>query len=80
LKKNFWEYVRAVKFVGLKEESIEQLINDQMKMVGTPDLQGLGREADEKKEYLDEVSMSLSRLEQKLNQLEGLFTAIKGVK
>lgn len=80
LKRNFWEYKRAVKFVGLKEENIEQVINDQMKMVGTPDLEDLETEADERKNYLNEVSTSLSRLEQGLSQLEDLFTTIKGVK
>jgi len=80
LKRNFWEYKRAVKFVGLTEESIEQVINDQMKMVGTPDLEDMETEADERKNYLNEVSTSLSRLEQGLSQLEDLFTTIKGVK
>lgn len=80
LKKNFWEYKRAVKFVDLKEQDIEQIINDQIKMVGIPDLEGVEAEAEERKEYLDEVSTSLFRLEQKLTDLENLFRTTKGVK
>src|SRR4030043_1954312 len=80
LKRNFWEYKRAVKFVGLKEQDVEQIINDQIKMVGTPDLEEVETEAEERKNYLNEVSTSLFRLEQKLTELENLFRTTKGAK
>lgn len=80
LKKNFWEYKRAVKFVDLKEQDIEQIINDQIKMVGIPDSEEAEREAAERKKYLDEVSTSLFRLEHELTDIENLFRTTKGVK
>lgn len=80
LKRNFWEYRRAVKFIGLREQDMEEIINDQMKIGGVPDLEGVVREAKERKDYLDGLSTSLSRLEQKLTDLEDFFRATKGVK
>ena len=78
LKTNFWEYERAVKFVGLKEEDIKNIIDDKEKMDGTPDLQEVEKEARKRKEYLDDVSTSISKLDQKLKDLEDLFVTIKG--
>ena len=80
LRGNFWEYKKAIKFVGLKEQDIEQIINSQIKMVGIPDLEGVEREAEDRKKYLDEVSTALFRLEQKLGDLRNLFGITKGAK
>lgn len=78
LRENFWEYKRAVKFAELGEEAVTQMVSDQMKMDGTLDLQEVERAADEKREYLDEFSTSLSQLEQKLKEIEALFVSVQG--
>lgn len=79
LKRNFWEYERAVEFIGLKEEDINQMIDEELQMNGTPDLQAVEESARDRKGFLDGVSVSLSELEQKLKDLENLFTSIRGV-
>jgi hypothetical protein len=79
LRKNFWEYKRAVEFIGLEEEDIEQIISEELRMSGTPDLQALEESARERKGFLDGVSTSLSGLDLKLKDLGGRFASMKGV-
>ena len=73
LRKNFWEYRRAVKFTDLKEVVVKATISDQMTLDGTLTLEGVERRAGEIRERLEEFSASLSELEEKLKELEGFF-------
>ncbi|MHA1169961.1 MAG: hypothetical protein ACTSRU_19200, partial [Candidatus Hodarchaeales archaeon] len=75
LKKNIWEYKKAVKFADLDEDAIKSIISEQMKMEGTPDLEEAEDAAQEVKGFLDEFSASLSELDKKLADLERIFTS-----
>ncbi len=79
LKRNFWEYERAVKFIGLEEKDIKQIIEEKLRMSGTPDLQALEESARERKGFLDDVSTSLSKLDRKLRDLGDCFASMRGV-
>jgi Mg2+ and Co2+ transporter CorA len=79
-KKNFWEYPRATKFVGIKEEDMEALISEQLKIGGTLTLQKLQSDANERKEYLEGINDSLSQLDSRLNKLEKIFNIVKEAK
>lgn len=78
LGKNFWEYRRATKFLGIAEDDIKGLVLEQMGMDGTPTLQELESDAKERKEYLEKVSNSLGLLDKKLAELGNTFDRIKG--
>lgn len=77
LRKNFWEYSKATKFVGMTEDRMKSIIADQKKIGGNPTLQVLETTAKEKKEYLESISSNLSFLEKDLQKLDSLFTEIK---
>ena len=74
LRQNIWEYKKAVKFSGLDEELIKEMIGEQMKMGGTPDLEDVETVAQEAKGSLEGMSASLSELEKKLSDIEEAFT------
>lgn len=73
LRKNFWEYSKATKFLGMSEENIGELVSKQMKIGGTPTLQKLQNEATENKEYLERINTSLGQLNNKLDELYRVF-------
>jgi len=76
LEKNFWEYSKATRFLGISEENIKELCSKQMKIGRTPTLQELQTEATENKKYLEEVNSSLSLLNNKLEELHDLFNKV----
>lgn len=78
LKKNFWEYPKATKFLATTEDKIKAIAAEQSKMDGTPTLQQLEKDARERKQYLDEVSTSLSDLNRKLTSLENIWSGLRG--
>jgi hypothetical protein len=78
LEKNFSEYKRAVKFVGISKKDLKGMIDEQTKMDGTLEIEKIEEEANERKEYLDTVSARLADLDDKLNQLQGTLSQIKG--
>jgi hypothetical protein len=79
LRKNCYEYSKATKFLGMKDKDIEELISKQLEIGGTPTLQNLQNEVNERKGYLEEINNSLGILEGKLSSLEEIFaTMTKG--
>jgi len=79
LKKNFWEYPKAIKFIGITEEDIERIVSEQMKMDSVYTLKELENEVNERKEYLRNISENLETLNSKLENLKEIFNQIKGV-
>jgi len=73
IRKNFWEYRRATKFVGIKEDDIKAIVSKQMKLDGAPTLQGLETSVNERKEYLEAISKDLGLLDRKLGELQDIF-------
>lgn len=73
VKRNFLEYSRATRFVGIKEDQIKQIVAKQMKLTGTPTLEALETSAGERKGYLEDISKNLNLLDRKLGELEGIF-------
>lgn len=78
LDKNFSEYKKAVKFVGISKKDLEGMINEQKKMDGTLEIEKIEEEANEKKVHFDTVSARLADLDDKLNQLQETLSQIKG--
>jgi prefoldin subunit 5 len=76
VRQNIWEYKKAVKFSGLDEETIKEMIGEQMKMDGTPDLEDVETAAQGAKGSLESISSSLSQLEKKLSDIENSFNLI----
>jgi len=79
IKKNYWEYPKATKFIGITEGDIKAIVSEQMKIDGSPTLQELETSLKERKEYLEDVSKNLGRLNEELKKLEGMFSQIKEV-
>ncbi len=77
IKKNFWEYPEATKFIGITEDDIKTIVSKQMRIDGSPTLQALEASVKERKEYLEDVSKNLSLLNEKLNKLKYIFSQIK---
>jgi hypothetical protein len=77
LKKNFWEYPKATKFLGMTEDSIKKLVSEQTRMSGTPTLQKLETDAKERKEYFERISHGLGQLDKKLGELQSIFDQMK---
>jgi hypothetical protein len=77
LSKNYWEYSKATKFVGIAEKQIKTLTSKQLEISGTHTLQELESIAKERKEYLAGISQNLNLLNKDLNELEELFNQIK---
>jgi hypothetical protein len=78
LEKNFWEYPRATKFIGITEDDVKALISEKKKMEGTLTLQELESKSRESKSYLEEVSSGLARLDENLVRLETIFNKVSG--
>jgi len=78
LEKNFSEYKKAIKFLGLKKKDLKSVIDEQIKMEGTLELEEIEEKARERKEYLDAISVKLAELESKLEELEEKLSQIKG--
>jgi hypothetical protein len=74
LRQNIWEYKKAVKFSGLVQETIKEMIGEQMKMNGIPELEDVETTAQEAKGCLDNMSDSLSELEKRLSDINDVFT------
>jgi hypothetical protein len=74
LRKNYWEYPKATKFVGITEEDVKELVSEQTKINGTLTLQKLQSDAKGAKEYLEEINNSLGQLERKLNEIQKSFS------
>jgi hypothetical protein len=77
LEKNFSEYKKAVKFIGVSKKDLKKMIDEQTKMAGVRKIERTKEEANEIKDYLDTVSAQLAELEQKLDQLQGVLSQIK---
>jgi len=80
LEKNFSEYKKAVKFIGISKKDLKRMIDEQIKIDGILELEEIEEEANERKEYLETVSARLAELENKLNQLQETLSRIKGGK
>lgn len=78
LEKNFAEYKKATKFIGISKKDLTGIIDKQLKIEDTRDLEKIEEEANERKEWLDTVSARLAELEGKLNQLQDTLSQIKG--
>ena len=76
LIKNFWEYRRATKFVGITEDEVKTLASEKKKISGILTLQQLNNKSKENTQYLDDVSANLGRLDRKLAELESIFNQI----
>jgi hypothetical protein len=79
LIKNFWEYPKAAKFIGITEDYVKSLVSEKMKMDGILTLQQLESISKENKQYLEDVSANLGTLNKKLTDLDGIFKQIQGV-
>lgn len=77
VKRNFWEYPKAVRFVGLSEDIITTIVSEQMTIRDTHTLTQLESLAKERKEYLENLSRGLNTLETKLNELASAFSQAK---
>ena len=80
LEKNYWQYRKAAKFLGLKKEDLETLLAEQMKASGEYTLEELRNETTEKKEYMEAISSKLATLEEKLGLLNEIFGRIKQIR
>ncbi|MHA1402092.1 MAG: hypothetical protein ACTSQE_17215, partial [Candidatus Heimdallarchaeaceae archaeon] len=69
---------KAVKFLGLKKKDLKNVIDEQIKMEGTLELEEIEEKARERKEYLDAVSVKLAELDSKLEEIEQKLSQIKG--
>lgn len=80
LESNFLEYKKAIKFLVLKKKDMKSVIDEQVKMDDTLELEEIEEKARERKEYLDAMSVKLAELESKLEELEEKLSQIKGGK
>ncbi len=77
LRKNYWEYGKACKFIGLSSrDGLTELVSEEQKISGTFTLRGLAEEARERAEHLEEISARLGRLDAKLGELGDMFGQI----
>jgi len=78
LKRNFLEYRKAMKFLGLKSKDLDKTIEDYTKIEGTLSLEDIKERAKENREYLDEISRKISELEDILNNIASRLGQING--
>ncbi len=78
LKKNFWEYPKATKFIGITDDGVKAIVSEQVKVERTITLQELENNAKESKAYLEEISRKFGLLDKKLNELEAIFKQARG--
>jgi hypothetical protein len=73
LLQNFWEYRKAVKYLGIKEDDMKKIVSEQMLIGGHPTLLELETLTKEKKEFLEDISKNLGLLNKKLDGLQNIF-------
>ena len=78
LKRNFSEYRKAMKFLGLKKKDLDKIIEANTKIEGTLSLEDIKERAKENREYLDEISQKITELEDTLNNIDNRLSQIKG--
>lgn len=74
----FWECEKAVEFTGLDEEDLQRLKETQLQMSGRFNPKELEDVAREGKTSLDDISLALNDLEEKLKAMEACFIKIRG--
>jgi len=77
LKKNFWEYGKAVQFAGLKEEDMEKAIAKEASVHGRLTLEGLEEEAIRGKDHLESISEGLRNLQTLIDNLAKSFGKLR---
>ena len=77
LKRNFSEYRKAMKFLGLKKKDLDKIIKANTKIEGTLSLEDVKERAKENREYLDEISQKITELEDTLNNIDNRLSQIK---
>lgn len=80
LKQNFFEYPKAVKFVGLTDQGRDEIIASNMKVGGTPTLEQLQANMKDGKDNLEGISKELGYLERDLKGWEAIIDQARGVK
>jgi len=78
LKRNFSEYRKAMKFLGLKKKDLDKIIKANTKVEGVLSLEDIKEKAKENREYLDEISQKITELEDTLNDIDNRLSQIKG--
>ena len=79
LKKNFLsEYKKSMKFLGLKKKDLDKIIEANTKIEGRLSLEDIKERAKENREYLDEISQKITKLEDTLNNIDNRLSQIKG--
>ena len=77
LKKNFWEYGKAVQFAGLKEEDMEKAIAKEASVHDRLTLEGLEEEAIQGKDHLESISEGLRNLQTLIDNLAESFDKLR---
>ena len=77
LKKNFWEYGKAVQFVELDEEDIEESISEETALRGKLTLQDLRERADGGRNRLERISSGFDDLEKHVEELNQNFDKLR---
>ena len=77
LRKNFWEYRKAIQFAEIKKDDIEELISEETSMKGFLTLQELLREANSRRERIEKISDDLGDLEKLIDELNENFKRLR---
>lgn len=78
LKKNYWEYGKAVQFAELKEDDIDKAIAEETAFHGKLTIENMKEKIVEGKSQIESITGVLSNLQTLIDELENYFRKLRG--